>query len=250
MGLKLFMRAFCACFLVSGAAILAGTAWAEDINILDPQEQADGWQLLFDGKTTAGWREHGQLNFPTNGWKVEDGCLRTFGAGKEMGSRGGDLVTTNTFTNFEFSFDWKISPGGNSGVKYLVLEPEKGHSGLGFEYQILDDEQNPDGKRGPTHQAGALYDLIAPNEKKKLMPVGEFNHSLLIVRGNHLEHWLNGARIVDAEIASPEMEAAIAASKYKDIKSFGQKAPTVLLLQEHGSDVWFRNLKIRPISDR
>ena len=232
------------------AGIVGVTALrGEDFNELTPQEKADGWELLFDGSSTAGWRGHGRQDFPTNGWKVEDGCLRTFGVGEEMGSRGGDLVTRRKFVDFELSFDWKISPSGNSGVKYFVLEPEKGRSGLGFEYQILDDDKNPDGQRGPSHQAGALYDLIGPSDAKSLKPVGAFNHSLLIVRGNHLEHWLNGAKIVDADISSEAMKAAIATSKYKNIKNFGRKGPTVILLQEHGSDVWFRNLKIRPLAN-
>jgi len=228
-------------------ALSVKSARAQDLNTLTPQEEADGWQLLFDGKTTTGWRGHGRQNFPTNGWAVENGCLRTIGTGEQMGSRGGDLVTTRSFVNFEFSFDWKIAPAGNSGVKYMVIEPEKGRSGLGFEYQLLDDDQNPDGRAGANHQAGALYDLIAPNSAKTLKPVGEFNHSLLIVKGTHIEQWLNGAKVVEADMASPELREAIAKSKYKHIKNFGQKEPTVLLLQEHGSDVWFRNLRIRPL---
>jgi hypothetical protein len=169
-----FSRAFCVGCVFLGAA----AAIAQELNTLTPQEKAAGWQLLFDGKTTNGWRGHGREDFPTNGWAVEDGCLRTIGSGETMGSRGGDLVTTRKFTNFELSFDWKISPGGNSGVKYFVIEPEKGHSGLGFEYQLLDDTENEDAKNGGTHQAGALYDLIAPGVAKTLKQVGEFNRSM------------------------------------------------------------------------
>lgn len=225
---------------------MATGAHAEDLNTLSPQEKADGWELLFDGKTTDGWRGHGRESFPTNGWEVEDGCLRTYGPGDEMGSRGGDLVTTRKFWNFELSFDWKIAPGGNSGVKYMVIEPEKGRSGLGFEYQLLDDDKNPDAKR-PDHRAGALYDLIPPNDQKTLKPVGEFNQSRLVVNGTRVEQWLNGAKVVEVDIATPAFKGAIARSKYRRIKNFGRKAPTVILLQEHGSDVWFRNIKIRPL---
>jgi len=239
------MRRFCFALFVLAVA----SAHAQELNTLTPQEKAAGWELLFDGKTTNGWRGHGRSYFPTNGWEIEDGCLRTFGPGDKMGSRGGDLVTTRKFTDFEFSFDWKISPGGNSGVKYFVIEPEKGRSGLGFEYQLLDDDQNEDAKVGDTHKAGALYDLIPPSSAKTLKPVGEFNQSRLIVRGTHVEQWLNGAKIIDvADITSPEFQALLAKSKYKNIKNFGHKAPTVILLQEHGSDVWFRNLKIRPLT--
>jgi hypothetical protein len=161
------------------------------LNTLTNKETADGWKLLFDGKDTSAWRAYAHEDFPKEGWVVEDGCLKN-----EGGKHGGDLVTKGQFTDFDLMFEWRISPGGNSGVKYLVKEGKTGKAGVGFEYQVLDDEKNEDSQNGPNRQAGALYYLFAPNDSKRLKPVGEFNQSEIIVRGNHVEHWLNGTKIV------------------------------------------------------
>lgn len=228
---------------VSGIALVAilfcGCAQTNRLNELSPAEAAARWTLLFDGHSTDGWRSYARKNFPTNGWVVEDGCLKGEGRG------GGDIITTDKFDDFDLQWDWRISPGGNSGVKYCVLEGLKGKSGVGYEYQMLDDDKNADARVNANRQAGALYALIAPNDRKHLKPVGEFNHSEIIVRGRHVEHWLNGERIVEFEMQSPELKEAIAASKFRNIPGFGDKKTTVLLLQDHGSEVWFRNLKIR-----
>jgi hypothetical protein len=229
-GFLLFLS--CAAFVAQGA----------DVNTLTDREKADGWKLLFDGMDSGGWRGYATNVFP-KGWIVEDGCLKNVG-----GAHGGDLVTKEQFTDFDLKFEWRISPGGNSGVKYLVKEGTKGKAGVGFEYQVLDDEKNEDSKNGPDRQAGALYYLIAPNKSKKLKRVGEFNESEIVVRGQHVEHWLNGAKIVECELGSPEMKDAIAKSKFSKITWFGQKRPTVILLQDHGDTVWFRNLKIKPLT--
>jgi 3-keto-disaccharide hydrolase len=226
--------------LLAGCAVLA--ARAADLNALTDAEKADGWKLLFDGKETTGWRAYAQADFPKEGWVVEDGCLKN-----EHGVHGGDLVTTQQFTDFDLKFEWRISPAGNSGVKYLVKEGKSGKAGVGFEYQVLDDQQNEDAQNGPNRQAGALYALIAPNESKRLKPVGEFNQSEILVRGNHVEHWLNGAKIVECELGSPTLKEAIAKSKFAKITWFGQKRPSVILLQDHGDTVWFRNLKIKEL---
>jgi len=226
--------------LLAGCAAIA--VRAADLNSLTDAEKADGWKLLFDGKKTAGWRAYAQVDFPKEGWVVEDGCLKN-----EHGLHGGDLVTTQQFIDFDLKFEWRISPAGNSGVKYLVNEGKSGKAGVGFEYQVLDDQQNEDAQNGPNRQAGALYALIAPNESKRLKPVGEFNQSEIIVRGNHVEHWLNGAKIVECELGSPALKEAIAKSKFAKITWFGQKRPSVILLQDHGDTVWFRNLKIKEL---
>jgi len=230
--------------LTVAAALMcaSGAALAVPLNSLSAEETAQGWKLLFDGQTTAGWRGYAKTNFPDHGWVVEDGCL------KNEGSGGGDLVTIEKFDDFDLKFDWRISAGGNSGVKYFVHEGKTGKSGVGYEYQILDDSKNSDAANGPNRQAGALYYLIAPNEAKHLEPVGQFNQSEIIVRGNHVEHWLNGARIVEFELGSPELKAAIAKSKFHSIQGYGEKMTTVLLLQDHGSAVWFRNIKIRRLN--
>jgi hypothetical protein len=233
--------------IAAGLAFIGGSCASPEpgLNRLSRAEANDGWKLLFDGQTTAGWRGCAQTNFPKQGWVIEDGCLKNDGSGQHKPAGGGDLVTTEKFTDFDFKFEWRISPAGNSGVKYLVHEGRSGKSGIGCEYQLLDDTSNEDARNGANRQAGALYALIAPNAAKHLMPVGEFNQSEIIVRGNHVEHWLNGARIVEFELGSPELKEAIAKSKFRNVQGFAEKMPTVLLLQDHGDAVWFRNLRIR-----
>jgi hypothetical protein len=226
------LMASCAAVAVQGA----------DLNTLTDAEKADGWNLLFDGQDTSGWRTCGRADFPKEGWVIEDGCLKNVG-----GKHGGDLVTKQEFTDFDLKFEWRISPGGNSGVKYLVKETNTSKAGVGFEYQVLDDLKNEDSLNGPNRQAGALYYIIAPNDAKHLKPVGEFNEGEIVVRGNHVEHWLNGAKIVECELDSPALKAAIAKSKFAKLTWFGQKKPTVILLQDHGDTAWFRNLKIKEL---
>jgi hypothetical protein len=225
------------CFSCAAAA-----AHGADLNSLTEQEKAGGWKLLFDGQETSPWRAYANTDFPKDGWVIEDGCLKDVG-----GAHGGDLVTEEEFTDFDLKFEWRISPGGNSGVKYLVKEGKTGKAGVGFEYQVLDDAKNEDAQNGPNRRAGALYYLIAPNDSKRLKPVGEFNQGEIIVRGQHVEHWLNGAKIVECELGSPALKEAIAKSKFSKIPWFGQKRPTVILLQDHGDTVWFRNLKIKEL---
>lgn len=234
------------------ALLCSDVAFAEKApdNTLTAAEAAQGWQLLFDGKTTAGWRGYAKTNFPASGWVVEDGCLKCTGKTGHPPGGGGDLVTIEKFDDFDLKFEWRISPAGNSGVKYFVREGKTGRSGVGCEYQILDDDKNEDSHNGANRQAGALYDLIAPNDAKHLEPVGQFNDSEIIVRGNHVEHWLNGARIVEFELGSPEFKADIAKSKFRKMTGFGEKMTTCLLLQDHGDAVWFRNLKIRRLESK
>jgi hypothetical protein len=230
--------------LVSIALCATAAAFGADLNTLTPEETAAGWKLLFDGATTTGWRGYAHQEFPTERWGVADGTLCV---DKPGDANTIDLVTTEKFGDFDLKFQWRISPAGNSGVKYMVNEKKTGRSGVGFEYQVLDDEKNEDGHNGAYRMAGAVYYLFPPNDQKRLKPVGEFNDSEIIVHGNHVEHWLNGAKIVEFELASPELKEAIAKSKFKNIKGFGEKIPTLILLQDHGSPVWFRNIKIRPL---
>jgi hypothetical protein len=232
-------------FLTFVIVCSAVAAFGAGLNTLTQQEIAEGWKLLFDGQTTNGWRGYARRDFPTNRWQIEDGCLCIEKTGHVD---SGDLVTTEKFGDFDLEFEWRISPAGNSGVKYYVKEGKTGHSGVGFEYQVLDDNKNEDSLNGPERQAGALYYLFAPNDQKHLKPVGEFNESEIIVRGNHVEHWLNGAKIVEFQLGSPELKAAIARSKFKNIKGYGEKIPTLILLQDHGDPVWFRSLKIRALN--
>jgi hypothetical protein len=214
------------------------------LNTLTAKEKAAGWKLLFDGKTTKGWRAFKNAPFPAEHWVAKDGSLECVG-----GKKVTDIVTDEEFDNFEFAWEWKITAAGNSGVKYLVDEnmAKRANDGIGFEYQILDDEKHPDAHHGKdgNRTAGSLYDLIPATKDKKLNPVGEWNESRLVVDGNHVEHWLNGVKVVSYERGSADMKTRIAESKYKDIKGFGEVTKGHLLLQDHDNEVYFRNLKIR-----
>ncbi|HEV8509766.1 MAG TPA: DUF1080 domain-containing protein [Gemmatimonadales bacterium] len=224
-------------------------------NTLTPAEHAAGWRLLFDGRTLAGWRGIGYDTVPSTHWVVVNGAIKKIASGNVprvadgRPAVGGDLETRDSFADFELSFEWKVTPGANSGVKYNVSEAmslAQGHSALGFEYQILDDDRHEDAKL-PSHRAGALYDLVAPNEQKQLRPVGEWNRSRIVFRGNHGEHWLNGQIVVEFELGTARMDSLLAASKYKTIPGFGDKRRGHIVLQDHGDEVYFRELKVRPL---
>ena len=222
-------------FLVA-LAVLAAVSFAAEPNTLTDEEKAAGWKLLFDGRTNAGWVGIGKTAFPASGWSVEDGAL-TFTKG------GGDIVTGEQFENFDLSWEWRIVTGGNSGLKYNLPDPKKA---VGFEYQLMDDANHPDGKRGGgTRVTASLYDLIAPAPDKVLKPTGEWNTSRILVNGNHVEHWLNGAKTVEFELGGEPLKAAIAKSKYTGIAKFGDKTKSPILLQDHGDQIAFRSMKVR-----
>jgi hypothetical protein len=209
-------------------------------NELSAEEKAAGWKLLFDGKSTAGWTGIGKQEFPAKGWVVADGALK-----HEAKGGGGDIVTTESFENFELVWDWKVAPVGNSGIKYNLPDKTKG---LGFEYQMLDDEKHPDGvKGGRLHQTAGLYDLIEPAADKKTKPVGEWNTSRIVVNGAKVEHWLNGAKTLEFEMSSVDMKERIAKSKYKNARGFGEKTASPILIQDHGDEVSVKNMKLRAI---
>jgi hypothetical protein len=213
-------------------------------NALTVAEKEAGWKLLFDGKTTEGWRGFQQQNFPTNGWVVEEGCLK-------RNAKGGDLVTQETFLDFELSWEWKIVEKGNSGIKYLVDEArldkmngKVSKNALGNEYQMLDDLSYPGlPKKNVT---AAWYTVIEPKGAAP-KPVGEFNHSRIIINGNHCEHWLNGVKVLEYELGAPATLELIATSNFKNVPGYAEKKRTPILLQDHGRDVWFRNIKIRTL---
>ena len=242
--------------VVTSSGLLGGLyESSESQNSLTPDEQSAGWRLLFDGKTFNGWRGLGYDTVPSAHWKIENGTIRKLADGQVprlpdgQPAAGGDLMTKDTFRDFELTWEWKISPAGNSGVKYNVSEEisianAPNHAALGFEYQMLDDSLHEDNKV-PSHRAGALYDLIAPNASKRLKPVGEWNSSRIVFRGNHGEHWLNGTKVVDFELGTPHMDSLLAASKYKNIPGFATRRAGHIVLQDHVDEVFFRNIKIR-----
>jgi 3-keto-disaccharide hydrolase len=196
------------------------------------------WEVLFDGTSTYQWRGYRRNTFPDKAWTVENGTLKTIKGGETV-----DLVTKNQYQNFVLDLEWRISTNGNSGVMVRVTEDAEHAWQSGPEMQILDDEVQV-GHENPKTSAGALYDLIAPVDKH-LQPVGEWNHAGLIVDGNHVEYWLNGFRVVQYELNSDDLESLIAHSKFKDLPSFARAEKGYVALQNHKSEVWFRNIKIR-----
>lgn len=224
--------------VVTALSLLATTAFAGETNTLSEAEKAAGWKLLFDGKTLDGWQHIGKAGAPIKGWVVQDGVIFH---GK--GAGGGDIVTAEKFGDFELTWEWKIATGGNSGLKYNLPDATKG---VGFEYQMLDDENHPDGKRGgKLHQTAGLYDLIEPSDERTVKPVGEWNESRIVVKGDHVEQWINGAKVVEFDFGSDDLKARIAKSKYKDIANFGVKTASPILLQDHGDEVSVRSVKLR-----
>jgi hypothetical protein len=228
--------------MVLAAPLLARGENGGAANQLTPEEKKAGWRLLFDGKSTAGWRGFKKPGFPADRWVVKDGALSHIpsGAGDSHGT--GDIVTVDRFSDFDLRFDWRIAPGANSGLKYFVTEEREGP--IAHEYQVLDDARHPDAKVGTHRQSGAFYDVLPPVADKPLRPVGEWNEGRVLVKGNHVEHWLNGRKVVEYELGSPAVKAAIAKSKFKDVAGFGTKFPGHILLQDHGDEVSFRNVKI------
>ncbi len=257
-------------------AVLAASAFLANAadNQLTAQEKAGGWRLLFDGKTFQGWVDPTRKSPPGDSFVIEDGCLKATAHPRITE----DLFTSATYRDFELEFDWKIAPGGNSGVKYRIQDhlfvpqqfrrfednvnaaikdrpkerPVKGQDYvIGFEYQLLDDARNPDGRNGVTHQSGALYDVFGPS-KDATRPVGEFNHSRLVIKGQHIEHWLNGVKVVDGSLDAPEVAQAAArrwgaGSPVYELLVKQPRRDCPISLQNHDTEAWFKNIKIRAL---
>jgi Domain of Unknown Function (DUF1080) len=233
--------------------LFAGFVGFDTPNTLTDNEKRDGWQLLFDGKTTNGWRGAYAETFPAKGWSVENNTLSIQQSDGSESQSFGDIVTTEQYGNFELVFDFKLTEGANSGVKYFVVEqkPKPKGSAFGLEFQVLDDDRHPDAKMGRNgnRTVGSLYDLITATDKKA-NPIGDWNTGRILSRGWHVEHWLNGKKVVDYERGSPSFRQLVAQSKYAAPEynvhaPFGEASKGHILLQDHGNKVSYRNIKIR-----
>ncbi|MDO8543743.1 MAG: DUF1080 domain-containing protein [Opitutaceae bacterium] len=223
---------------VAALVLCAPLAHAAD-NQLSKAEKAQGWELLFDGKTLNGWNVYRQKTPPNQGWEVKEGTLRTVPKVK-----GTNIVTERKFKDFEFSWEWRIQPAGNNGIKYFVTEDRP--SAPGHEYQLIDDGAHSDG-RMTKRQTGSFYDVLPPAADKPLKKPGEWNASRILVRGEHVEHWLNGKKILAYELGSPEVKAGLVASKFAKHADFGTKIVGPIMITHHTDECWFRNLKIREL---
>jgi hypothetical protein len=220
-------------------------------NGLTQKEKEDTWELLFDGKTTSEWRGAYKENFPGSGWSVGgDGVLTVKSSGEDETEAGGDIVTINEYSDFELLVDVRLTPGANSGIKYYVTENKESEgSAIGLEYQILDDKLNPDSEMGRdgNHSMASLYDLIPASTGKRVCQIGQWNMVRIISKDNIVEHWLNGSKVLEYKRGSDEFRKLVAISKYRIWKNFGEAESGHILLQDHDSEVSFRNIKIREI---
>lgn len=238
-----------------------GTVDAPEVNYmrnkLTEKQVRDGWKLLWDGKTTAGWKGHKSDGFPPQGWRIEDGILSVIPSGGAESANGGDIVTEKEYENFILETDFLFTEGANSGIKYFVNTSLNAGAGsaIGCEFQILDDQKHPDARMGVkgNRTVGSLYDLITADGKtfnpflptvKYVNGPGQWNRARIVVSGNKVEHWLNGIKVVEYERGTQQWRALVAYSKYKDWPAFGEAARGRILLQDHGDAVSFCNVKI------
>ena len=220
-----------------GTLVFAACAGAQEVNTLTDAQREAGWRLLFDGRSLEGWRGYNLDGMP-GGWAVEDGMLTRVGA-------GGDIITKAQFTDFELAIEWRVELGGNSGVFYRAVEGEEWIYHSAPEMQVVDDANHRDG-RSPLTSAGANYALHAV-PRGVVRSAGEWNDSRIAVRGSHVEHWLNGTKVVEYELGSDEWAALVADSKFVEWSAYGQAPRGHIGLQDHGDRVWYRNIRVREV---
>ena len=242
------LAAIAVCVLTAGGVAATGLA----PNTLTDAERTAGWHLLWDGRTTGGWRSAKGKEFPKEGWEIKDGVLSVVETGGAESRAGGDIVTDRAFETFDLKAEFRLTPGANSGIKYYVdteLNKAEG-SAIGLEFQLLDDATHPDAKAGRdgNRTTASLYDLIPAAAGKKVKPIGEWNEARIVSTGRHVEHWLNGAKVLEYERGSEGFRKLVAESKYKVWPAFGEKPSGNILLQDHGNRVSFRSVKIRELT--
>jgi hypothetical protein len=237
-------RSLSACSLL--AALVAAATMpllAQDApNTLTAAEKAAGWRLLFDGSSTKGWRGYKKPDMSGLRWVVKDGaiCLPPADGSDTLGHR--DIISADKYGDFELTWHWQVQAGSNSGVKYFVLE--EGNAAIGHEYQIIDDARHADAKISTERQTASFYDVKSATARPT-KPVGEWNTSRVLVAGNHVEHWLNGTKVLEYELGSPEILALVQDSKFNKTPGFGTKKQGHLLLQDHGDAVCYRSVKVK-----
>ena len=230
-------------WIVTCALLTMGSMAFAQVNTLTKKEKKDGFQLLFDGKTLDGWHTYNKPGFTGNCWSVVDGVISFDVTKKERG----DLITNETFENYDFSIEWRISPNGNSGIIFNVTEDPKYHStyNTGPEMQVLDNEGHPDGKIF-NHRSGDLYDLIK-SSSEPVKAVGEWNTARIVCNRGLLQQYLNGVKVVETRYDDENWKKMIAGSKFKTMPGFGVNMNGRIALQDHGNPVWFRNVKIKKL---
>ena len=226
------------------------TLAAQGPNSLTKAEKAQGWKLLWDGKTGQGWHTAGGASIPNANWTIADGVLLDHADGGHGEGHSGDLISNGEYTDFELSVDFKLAQGANSGIKYFVQDKNTGGDPtIGLEYQLLDDVRHPDAKLGKNgdRTEGSLYDLIPAAKDKPYREPGQWNTAKIVVHGAHTEHWLNGVKVVDFERFTPAFRQLVQESKYKPLPGFGEFHHGHIQLQDHGDVASFRNIKIREL---
>ena len=203
---------------------------------LSGESNATPWRALFDGRDLNAWRVFNGKGQPTSGWEIQDGCLHL-----KPGGKGGQLVSVDAFDNYELEWEWKLAAKANNGLKYLVTESRTEFPGP--EYQMVDDST----MRNPLRQTGTFYEVLPTQVPTKVNPPGEWNTSRVVIRGKHIEHWLNGVKVLAYELGSDEVKKAIAKSKFKDAPGFGDKIKGHILLTNHNNETWYRNIRIREL---
>jgi hypothetical protein len=233
----------------SADSTAASTEETAALNALTEQEKTEGWELLFDGNTLNGWKRYNQDSIGPL-WTVENGTIKCDGTGLTEGTanNGGSLITIKQYDNFDLTLEWKVSPGGNSGIHYHVVEkPEYKHEfDTGPEYQIMDDKGWKDPLK-PEQLAGSNYDMHAAPADKKINPVGEWNSARIVYNKGHVEHWLNGEKVVEFEDGDADFMERYKKSKWVEYPGWNKFKKGSIALQDHGAPVYFRNIKIKAL---